>query len=264
MSEQDAQRPAEGLLDTIADTALDDDYYVVRSGDEPHAREFNTVLTACVLAVFALLVTVAALQTRSDRPATQRERETLINDVEARKELLASREATVDKLRGDVARLSSSAGRTNPAYEDLRVQTADRAASGPGVTVTANPSLRGNDDGFITDNDLQILVNGLWYAGAEAISVNGKRISTLSSIRSAGGAINVNYKDIGPPYTVVALGDTATLAQRFEDNPAGHYWEARRNNAGVQFGVTPSTDLTVPAAPLGHVTITHATAIKGE
>ena len=132
------------------------------------------------------------------------------------------------------------------------------------MTVTASPSLRGNTDGFITDNDLQILVNGLWYAGAEAISVNGHRLGALSSIRSAGGAINVNYKDIGPPYVVVALGDSETLAQRFADNPAGHYWDERRKNAGVQFGVTPSTDLTVPAAPVGRVTVTHATAIKGE
>ena len=34
--------------------------------------------------------------------------------------------------------------------------------------------------------DLQILVNGLWESGAEAISVNGHRLSTLTAIRGAG------------------------------------------------------------------------------
>jgi uncharacterized protein YlxW (UPF0749 family) len=264
MVDQESPSPAEGLLEQIADTALDDDYYVVRTGHEGQVREFNTVLTGCVLAVFALLVTIAALQTRSDRPATERERATLITDVDARKKLLAGREDTVDKLRKEVADLSSSVGALNPKYEALRVQTGDRAATGPGVTVTASPSISGNDDGNITDGDLQMLVNGLWYAGAEAVAVNGHRIGTLSSIRAAGGAINVNYKDIGPPYFVEALGDSATLSQRFSDNPAGRYWAERRDNAGVRFDVTPSSQLTVPAAPPDRMTVTHATAIKGE
>lgn len=264
MAEQEAPTRAEGLLEQIADTALDDDYYVVRSGDGARSREFNTVLTALVLAIFALLVTVAALQTRSDRPATERERNTLIGDVAARKKVQTSREVAADKLRREVARLSASVDRFDPEFEDLRVQAADEGASGPGITVVASPSTLGNDDGRITDDDLQVLVNGLWYAGAEAVAVNGQRVGTLTAIRTAGGVINVNYKDVAPPYAVVAIGDSDSLVQRFEDNPAGRYWARRQKSAGVQFGVTPSPDLSVAAAPKGRVTLRHATAIKGE
>lgn len=252
---------ATGLLEQIAETALDDDYYVERSGPA-RSREFNTVLTALVLAVFALLVTTAALQTRSDRPATERERETLVDDVDARKDLLSSRQARADELRIEVSDLSASVDRFDPAFEDLRVQTADRAASGPGVTVTVSPSELGNLDGRILDTDLQLLVNGLWYAGAEAVSVNGKRIGTLSSIRTAAGAITVNYASIGPPYRVVALGDMNSLDERFRDNSAGRFWESQRKNAGVQFDVSPSSNLAVAAAPARRVAISHATAIE--
>ena len=42
------------------------------------------------------------------------------------------------------------------------------------------------------DPDLQKLVNGLWAAGAEAISINGQRLTNLSAIREAGEAITVN------------------------------------------------------------------------
>ena len=264
MTEQEAPTRAEGLLEQIADTALDDDYYVVRAGDYAHSREFNTTLTAVVLAVFALLVTMAALQTRNDRPATERERDTLISDVAARKELQADREATAERLRKEVAELSASSGRFDPAYQTLRLEVGDVAASGPGITVVVSPSTLGNAEGDITDEDLQILVNGLWYAGAEAIAINGERIGSLTGIHFADGAINVNYNDIAPPYAVVALGPSDTLMQRFEDNPAGRYWASRQKEAAVQFGVTPSSELSVPVVPKKRLTIRHATAIKGE
>lgn len=263
MAEPEDRNRAVGLLEQIADTALDDDYYVVRSGPYSHTQEFNTVLTGIVLAVFAVLVATAALQTRSDRPATERERASLISDVGARKKLLATREASVASLRGEVDRLSAAVDRFDPALEDLRVQAGDRAAVGPGVKVTTSPSILGNDDGRLTDNDLQMLVNGLWYAGAEAVSVNGNRVGTLTSIRTAGTAITVNYRSIGPPYTVIALGEASTLGQRFADNPAGRYWQSRKRNTGVEFNVAPSSDLTVPAAPISRLTLKHATAVKG-
>lgn len=265
MTEQEAPTRAEGLLEQIADTALDDDYYVVRAGDYAQSREFNTPLTGLVLAAFALLVMMAAVQTRNDRPATERERSTLISDVDARKKLQANREDTAERLRKQVADLSASADRFDPDYQNLRVESGDLAASGPGITVVASPSSLGNTDGNITDDDLQILVNGLWYAGAEAVAVNSQRVGSLTGIHTGpNGVINVNFNDIVPPYTVVAIGASDTLLQRFEDNPAGHYWASRQKDAAVQFGVTPSSDLSVPAVPKKRMTIRHATAIKGE
>lgn len=264
MADQDGSTQAEGLLEKIAETALDDDYYVVRAGDRQPSRKFNTMLTGVVLAVFALLVTIAAVQTRNDRPATERERKTLISDVAARKKGLAAREATATRLREQVADLASSVAGFDPDYETLRVQTADRAAIGPGITISASPRFRDDEDGRITDYDLRVLVNGLWYAGAEAIAINGQRIGTLTSIHFAGSGMLINFKPVGPPYTIVALGDDQALGQRFADNPAGRYWASRRKNAGVQSTVTPSSELAVPAAPRVRVKLTHAHAIKGD
>jgi uncharacterized protein YlxW (UPF0749 family) len=255
-----------GLLEQIADTALDDDYYVVRAGRYSQTREFNTVLTAVGIAMFALLVTLAVVQTRSDRPATERERDSLIANVDARKKLLASREKTAASLRAAVAKLRASADRTDPAYETLRLKTGDRAARGPGITITATPTSSDDprDTSRITDNDLQILVNGLWYAGAEAISVNGRRIGTMSAIRTAGSGITVNYDPIGPPYIVVALGNKDTLESRFNDNPSGRYWAARVQALHVRNEVASSTQLTVPAVKVQRLTPIHAQAIEEE
>ena len=46
------------------------------------------------------------------------------------------------------------------------------------------------------DRDLQVIVNGLWAAGAEAIAVNGQRLTACSAIRSAGEAILVDFRPL--------------------------------------------------------------------
>lgn len=259
---QQAPDRVDGLLEKIADTALDDDYYVVRAGESEQSREFNTVLTGVVLAMFALLVAIAAIQTRSDRPATERERATLISDVDSRKALLAAREGTAAGLRKQVADLKASAVGPDAAYEELRLLASDRSATGPGLRVRTSPS--DSLEGDISDRDLQTLVNGFWYAGAEAVSINGRRIGSLTSIRQAGGIIKVNYRSIGAPYEIVVLGDPATLDDRFSESAVGRDWERRRKNAGVQFDVARSDDLTVKAVPKDRLTLMHATALEDD
>ncbi|MCD9198113.1 DUF881 domain-containing protein [Aeromicrobium wangtongii] len=252
----------DGLLEKIADTALDDDYYVVRGGPGEQSRQFNTVLTAVVLGVFALLVAIAAIQTRTDRPATERERDTLISDINARKEQLARREATAERLRTSVAELNASVAGFDAGFEELRLLASDRGAAGPGVRVTVSS---GPDAGRpITDRDLQTLVNGLWYAGAEAIAINGKRIGPQTSIRSAGGVIKVNYEPIGEPFEIEALGDPAALEDRFGQSAVGRAWEQRRKASGVRFDIARSDDLVVESAPKNRLTVKHAKAVKGD
>ena len=253
---------AEGLLEQIAETALDDDYYVVRSGPGEQSRQFNTVLTGVVLAVFALMVAIAALQTRTDRPATERERETLISDVDARKTRLTAQETTAQQLRDEVTELKSSVIGFDPAYEQLRVLTSDRGASGPGIRITLDPDESSNL--VIDDRDLQNLVNALWYAGAEAISVDGERIGSLSAIRTAGGSVKVNYRSIAPPYKIVALGDAKSLDDRFAATAVARTWEEARNDGDLRFDVARSDDLSVTAAPKDRLDILHAKAIEGD
>ncbi|CAM5647734.1 membrane protein [Streptomyces purpurascens] len=53
---------------------------------------------------------------------------------------------------------------------------------------------------------MQRVVNGLWESGAEAVSINGQRLTALSAMRAAGDAILVDNKPLVPPYTVLAVG----------------------------------------------------------
>jgi uncharacterized protein YlxW (UPF0749 family) len=250
-----------GLLEQIAESALDDDYYVFRGTQPPPARRAGVVV-ALVVALFALFVTTAAVQARHDRPATELERRTLAVDIEARQKTLDQRRATAAGLQAQVRSLQTSRDAIVDRPENLGVIAAAEAANGPGIVVTVDSSRDGSDDGTITDHDLQILANGLWYAGAEAVAINDNRIGSLTSIRTAGDAVTVNFRSIASPYTVVALGDTDTLQTRFAQNPAGAYWEKRRKRSGVRFAVTPSSDVRVPAAPAKRLDLKHATSLE--
>lgn len=252
------------LLEGIAENALDDDYYEVRPQHSSQKSGAGTIATGVGIALFALLVTIAIVQNRDDRPANQVERNTIVSDIQGRKSSIDQQGVQVGKLLTEVGKLRVLSDNTDPKYEDLRVTTADLAASGPGIVVEANNSAQGNTDGRVSDIDLQILVNGLWYAGAEAISINGNRLSTLSSIRRAGLAITVNFRSIGPPYRLVVLGNGQSLQDRLAENSDGQYWAERIHKAGLRFSVQQDDQLSVPAAPAKRVAITRAVVIEGD
>lgn len=102
-------RGGRGLLESIADTALDDDYYEVRPGRYARGRGLGTVATATALMLLALMITIAAVQTRTDRPVDELERDALIADIGIRKQLLAEGREETDELQSQVVGLRDSA-----------------------------------------------------------------------------------------------------------------------------------------------------------
>ena len=71
------------------------------------------------------------------------------------------------------------------------------------------------------DDDLQLVVNALWAAGAEAISINGQRLGPTTAIRFAGEAVLVDFRPVTNPYEISAIGDPDTLSLDVPDGPAG-------------------------------------------
>lgn len=65
---------------------------------------------------------------------------------------------------------------------------------------------------LIQDYDIMAIINELVMYGAEAISVNGQRITNLASIKSIGPVIRINGVNTSAPFTIEAIGDSDTLA----------------------------------------------------
>lgn len=126
---------------------------------------------------------------------------------------------------------------------------------GPGIVVELSDSDRAAAtraevaDLRIQDVDLQSVVNELWAAGAEAVSVNGRRVVATTAIRAAGGAILVNYGAISPPYRVAAIGDPDALLAGLGDSEVAERFSVWTQVYGLGFSVEPATDLVIPGLP---------------
>ena len=256
-----------GLLDYLTAHSLDEDYAHVAeqrasepSAGGPRLRGASVV----ALAVFGLLATTAGIQTARTEPLRQSSRDALVAKAqdqreemdETRKEVLKLRRA-VDRAQEDVLAASESGRILQEQLDGLELTTGAAPATGPGVRVVVDDNAEaGTDRQVVLDKDLQILVNGLWSAGAEAVSVNDQRVTSLTSIRTAGDAITVNLRSLSRPYTVQALGDPDQLPARFVESPAGSWWLNLKSVYGLQFTMTREESLTVPAAPA--LTLRHA------
>jgi len=101
----------------------------------------------------------------------------------------------------------------------------------------------------VRDRDLQRVVNGLWGAGAEAISVNGQRLTALSAIRAAGDAILVDNKPLVPPYTLLAVGDGERLSTAFQSSDDGRYLSVLQDSYDIRTSISVQDRVRLPAAP---------------
>ena len=102
--------------------------------------------------------------------------------------------------------------------------------------------------GRVLDRDLQLVVNGLWAAGAEAIAVNGQRLSALSAIRGAGDAILVDFRPLSPPYSVLAVGDPTALRAGLLDGSAGQTLRLYREAYKIRYSVEDEPEISLSGA----------------
>lgn len=243
---------AESLLDQVAEKALDDDYYAAH---ERPAGQLAKVLTGVVAALFGLLLTVAGIQTRDDRQATAVERAALIENIRKTQELVDSRRAVVGQLDAEIADLQANSTGEDQAGANLRVVAGAVPVTGPGIVLRVTSSSDPDDTrGEVTDTDVQLIVNGLWLAGAEAVAIDGHRLTSTSAIRSAGEAITVNFKSVTEPILILAIGDPDTLVQRWTRGPSGRYLDDRTAD-GVTYTVRGSDEVQLPAAPASRLTV---------
>ena len=87
--------------------------------------------------------------------------------------------------------------------------------SGEGIIVTMNDSSsKGGGDRnayLVHAEDLLAVVNELYAAGAQAVSINGQRMVQQSAITCAGSIVMVNGVRVAAPFEIKAVGDGAIL-----------------------------------------------------
>ncbi|MGW8487924.1 DUF881 domain-containing protein [Streptomyces sp. NPDC055886] len=258
------------LLNNVMDHSLDDGYAEASArrkadGSAGLPRTLKSKLgLAAGLVVAALVVTLGAAEARISAPVVAKEREELIDRINAETEAADTLESDVDELRFDVSERQRKALEQHGGDQGQLVALLAGATpvEGPGVKLIvddAKDTAQGGDGpressgfadtGRVRDRDMQRVVNGLWESGAEAIAINGQRLTALSAIRAAGDAILVDNRPLVPPYTVLAVGDGKNLATAFQDSADGLYLQALKDSFDIRTSISEQAKVQLPAAP---------------
>ncbi|TYC16522.1 DUF881 domain-containing protein [Actinomadura syzygii] len=233
-----------------------------------------------VLALAGTLIAVAGAEVRRGEPVAAERRSRLVGEIHARTAETDDLQRRLGRLRDETERRRAAAlarsaqgRRARQALARASAAAAATPASGDGLVVTVDDA-PGDDpdarpgrgpaatDGRVYDQDLQVLVNGLWAAGAEAIGINGQRLTPTTAIRAAGEAILVDYRPLGAPYAVTAVGDPDRLRAAFAGSAADRRLRTLSERYRIRYGTRRASDVRLPAA--GAVRLRYAVPHEGD
>jgi uncharacterized protein YlxW (UPF0749 family) len=261
----DRRDRAQQLLEDITFNPLDPGYYRAQT---PGRRRWTPPFLGLLVAVAGLgLLVGAAVDVLRSVPSASAERVVLQEEIERRTaaadEIAAANLATRERIAElEISALPGDGGALEGAVERLGLAAGAVPVTGPGVRITLDDPVRSDDELFagddredvarVLDFDVQQVVNGLWATGAEAIAINGVRLTSLSPIRGAGTAILVDYRPLARPYVVEAVGDSDAMAADLSAGSSGAFLVGLRENYGVQVSVAlaDELELTASSSPL--------------
>lgn len=235
------------------------------AGGLPRPTGAGRAVGVGLLVVLGLLSGTAVAQVRQRSQAQAGVKAALQTEVQRRSAESDRLAREADGLRADVAARRDAALATDvqgrdaaELVRDLEIATGGSAVTGPGVVLTvddapapsaqdAQPRGGGVSSGRVLDRDLQDVVNGLWAAGAEAIAINGVRLSPRAAIRSAGEAVLVDFRPLSPPYRIEAIGRPNTLETGFVDGASGRRLQTLASISGITYSVQRADRLRLRA-----------------
>lgn len=211
-----------------------------------------------LIVVLGFLCAVAYRQTTAEEPGRAQARSGLVAQIKQRQADTDLLSARAEELREEVNRQREAAlgGSQAARLRDLEAATGLGRVRGDGVVVRLADGPSGQDSlggakvgpSQVLYSDLQGVANDLWGAGAEAIAINGQRLTATSTIRNAGQAILVDFRPVTGPYEVSAIGP-GSMRKRYEASRSALTMRKVAQDTGLSFGVRDVDDLTLPAAP---------------
>ena len=137
----------------------------------------------------------------------------------------------------------------NDELQQARIAAGLIAMAGPGVVFKLQDASgpAGGADQLVSAADIRILVNELWLAGAEAVAINGERVTASTAVLDIGGSVLANSAYLSPPYEIRAIGP-AGLYDRMRASPTFVAFVASRvEGEGIGLSVAQLDSVDVPA-----------------
>lgn len=214
-------------------------------GDVINPENQNRIGLAFVSMVLGLLLTLQFRATLVQKESLPFQR---IEELSAR---LIDTEKERDNLRAALREVTERQEMESRAANvaDLEMTAGLVGLTGPGLVITIDDSKKTAKAGenmnlyVIHDEDILRVVNELRAAGAEAISLNGQRLTATSEIRCAGPTMSVNNVRSAAPFEIIAIGDSGTLENALKMRGGVvdtlKVW-------GIQMAISPRTSVQVP------------------
>lgn len=160
-------------------------------------------------------------------PPDQRRPQNLADLVHIERQRLSETNKEVEALRSEVAELITKQDSVLAPTPELEIAVGRTAVEGQGVTVKLwdapirDPLPEGirPDDLIVHQQDLEGVMNAMWAGGAEAMSVQGHRVTSRSSIRCVGNVLLIDGSVYSPPYVISAIGDSRALEASLMSSP---------------------------------------------
>jgi len=214
------------------------------------------------IALLALGFLIAA-QLRSEAPRVRYASNERIPLVETARDLQSRQDALKQQLlqlRAQIQTVESQGQGSAALVSDLdaqlgkaRVAAGLTALHGPGVVLqladspTSVPAGGNQTDYLVSARDIRTVVEELWLAGAEAVAINGERVTASSAIIDIGGSVLLNAAYLAPPYQVSAIGAPGLFDRLNGSSSFQDFVKMRVEAFGLQVGFAELQDVTIPA-----------------
>ena len=252
------------LIDDLTNRPMDPMFSDSRLDKRPKSafRVWSTrviVFIICIAVGFSGSIIVQILHTDPRKEI----RSSLAKELTQQTKHLNTLNSEVSSLRVKVENQSKKLANTTKndtlTYDEMATGTIP--VTGPGITLTIANPLAANSDTtsgslpresssnirVVTDGDLQVFIQILWQAGAEAISINGYRLGVQTSVRTAGQTILVGVNQVQSPYKIQAIGDASALASAVGEKSQRSLYTTLKG-AGIYPQITTSKSITLEAA----------------
>jgi uncharacterized protein YlxW (UPF0749 family) len=184
-----------------------------------------------------LLATATELQARQDDLKAQ------ILDLRAR----------ITALEGSGLGSAETVKQLNDDLEAARLAAGLIPLTGTGIVLQMEDSQQPVADGDSADDylvgahDIRAVVEELWLAGAEAVAVNGERMTPTSAIIDIGSTVLANSAYLVTPYRITAIGPSDLYQQLSAAPGFVDFVRARAQRYGIRVSFAEPSSVDVPA-----------------
>jgi len=159
----------------------------------------------------------------------------------------------IQSVEGQGAGSADLVRQLNARLEEARIAAGLIPLTGTGIVLRLEdsqmpvPPGASEADYLVGSHDIRTVVEELWLAGAEAVAVNGERVTPTTAIIDIGSSLLVNSAYLAPPYQLTAIGPTDLYDRLSRATGFVDFVRARGEGFGIRLSFAEPETVDMPA-----------------